>query len=135
MIHADFIPKNGTKSAVYRLNRKVGGPEPENILYAFTAATFLEFFSRRTKVSIKTRSTPASLSYMDQTPVVQMMDSAIHRISNSETNCNIQRIMIYPVDSVIHLLNNWGLQVTKYTSVKWTIVEQRGLEGISDANP
>ena len=42
-------------------------------------------------------------------PVVQTMDSAIHRISNSETNCNIQWIVIYPVDSVIHRLNNWGL--------------------------
>ena len=30
-------------------------------------------------------------------------------LSNSETNCNIQWIVIYPVDSVIHLLNNWGL--------------------------
>ena len=29
-------------------------------------------------------------------------------LSNSETNCNIQWIVIYPVDSVIHLLNNWG---------------------------
>ena len=42
MIHADFIPKNRTKSAVCRLNRKARGPEPENILYTFTAATFLE---------------------------------------------------------------------------------------------
>ena len=36
---------------------------------------------------------------------------AIHWISYSETNCNIQWIVIYPVDSVIHLLNNWGLMV------------------------
>ena len=42
MIHADFIPKNRTKSAVCRLNRKARGPEPENILYTFTEATFLE---------------------------------------------------------------------------------------------
>ena len=42
MIHADVIPKNRTKSAVCRLNRKARGPEPENILYTFTAATFLE---------------------------------------------------------------------------------------------
>ena len=40
MIHADFIPKDRTKSAVCRL--KARGPEPENILYTFTAATFLE---------------------------------------------------------------------------------------------
>ena len=49
----------------------------------------------------------------DQAPVVQTMDSAIHRISNSETNCNIQWIVIYPVDSVIHRLNNWGLDVCR----------------------
>ena len=44
MIQADFIPKNRTKSAVCRLNRKARGPElePENILYTFTPATFLE---------------------------------------------------------------------------------------------
>ena len=29
-------------------------------------------------------------------------------ISHSETNCTIQWIMIYPVDNVNHLLNNWG---------------------------
>ena len=53
---------------------------------------------------------------MLQAPVVQTMDSAIHRInqylvdiSHSETNyCCIQWIVIYLVDSVIHLLNNWG---------------------------
>ena len=45
----------------------------------------------------------------DLAPVVQTMDSAIHWISNSETNCNIQWIVIYPEDSVIHRLNNWGL--------------------------
>ena len=33
MIQANFIPKNRTKSAVFRLNRKARGPEPENILY------------------------------------------------------------------------------------------------------
>ena len=38
-----------------------------------------------------------------QAPVVQTMDSAIHWISNSETNCNIQWIVIYPVDSVIQM--------------------------------
>ena len=42
MIQADFIPKNRTKSAVCRLNRKARGPEPENILHTFTAAIFLE---------------------------------------------------------------------------------------------
>ena len=42
MIQPDFISKNGTKSAVCRLNRKAQGPEPENIPYTFTAATFFE---------------------------------------------------------------------------------------------
>ena len=41
--------------------------------------------------------------------VVQKMESAIHRISVRETNCVIQWIEIYPVDSAIHLLNNWDL--------------------------
>ena len=27
-----------------------------------------------------------------------------------ETNCSIHWIEIYPVDSVIHVLNNWGLE-------------------------
>ena len=51
-----------------------------------------------------------------QAPVVQKLDSAIHRInpyptdiSVSETNCAIQCIEVYPVDSIINLLNNWGL--------------------------
>ena len=43
-----------------------------------------------------------------QAPVVQKLDSAIHRIPVRETNCAIQWIVrIYPVDSVIYLLNNW----------------------------
>ena len=42
-------------------------------------------------------------------PVVEKLDSAIQRISVRETNCPIQSIVIYPVDSVIHLLKNWGL--------------------------
>ena len=47
--------------------------------------------------------------------VVQTSDSAIQRmitvqqISIRETDCLIRWIVIYAVDSVIHLLNNWGL--------------------------
>ena len=41
--------------------------------------------------------------------VLQMLNSAIHRISIRETNVVFHRIEIYPVDSVIRLLNNWGL--------------------------
>ena len=33
----------------------------------------------------------------------------IQRINISETNCVIRWIEIYPVDSTMHLLNNWGL--------------------------
>ena len=32
----------------------------------------------------------------------------MQRISIRKTNCTIQWIEIYPVDSVINLLNNWG---------------------------
>ena len=49
-------------------------------------------------------------------PVVQTLNSAIHRINHHQieligirrTNCAIHRIEIYPVDSIIHLLNNFG---------------------------
>ena len=33
---------------------------------------------------------------------------AIQRISIMKTNCTIRWIVIYPVDSAIHLSNNWG---------------------------
>ena len=39
----------------------------------------------------------------------------IQQISIEETNCTIQWIDIYPMDSVIHLLNNyWGLHFRKF---------------------
>ena len=40
--------------------------------------------------------------------VVQTLDSAIQRTNIGETNCAIQWIVIYPVDSVIHLLKQLG---------------------------
>ena len=40
--------------------------------------------------------------------VVQKLDSDIHRISSTKTNCVIRWIVIYPVDSAIQLLNNWS---------------------------
>ena len=53
-----------------------------------------------------------SQQWQIQAEVVQTLDSAIHginqRISIRETNCTIHWIVIYTVDSVIHLLNNWG---------------------------
>ena len=47
--------------------------------------------------------------------VVQTLDSAItiQRISIWETIRTIHWIEIYPPDSAIHLLNNWGQQVNK----------------------
>ena len=47
--------------------------------------------------------------FKDQAPVVQRLDSAIHRISIGETNCTIHLIEIYPVDSAIQPFNNRGL--------------------------
>ena len=53
-------------------------------------------------------------------PVVQKLDSAIHRkdhypvdniINIRGANCAIQWIEIYPLDSAIHLLKNWSLVV------------------------
>ena len=54
----------------------------------------------------------------DLAPVVQKLDRTtsvstgyitIHRLSNTKTNCVIHWIVIYSVDSAIHLLNNWNL--------------------------
>ena len=44
---------------------------------------------------------------------------SIPRISVRETNCAIQWIVIYPVDSAIHLLINWRLMVI---SIKFSLV-------------
>jgi len=43
-----------------------------------------------------------------QVPVVLKVDNTIQWISVDKTNHIIHWIVIYPVDSVIHLLNNWG---------------------------
>ena len=42
-------------------------------------------------------------------PVVQMLDSAIHWITQLVLLVFIRWIVIYPVESAIHRLNNWGL--------------------------
>ena len=72
----------------------------------------------------------------DQGPVVQTMDSAIRQIntiqwiSHSEINCAIQWIVIYPADSAIHRLNNWGQeQVAQFVrrGVAWCSVAGRGI--------
>ena len=43
-----------------------------------------------------------------QAPVVQRLDNAIQWISANKTNHAIHWIVIYPVATVIHLLNNRG---------------------------
>ena len=56
------------------------------------------------------------------------MDSAIHRkistqrINVTKTNCVIQWIEMYPVDSAIQLLNNWGLVDKSYYNKNYNIV-------------
>ena len=53
----------------------------------------------------------------DLAPVVQKLDSAIHRINHCALDSTfgfyslilIRRIEIYPVDGAIQLWNNWGL--------------------------
>ena len=51
-----------------------------------------------------------------QPPLVQKLDSAIHPINHYPTDqywgnqlCYMYWIVVYPVDRVIHLLNNWFL--------------------------
>ena len=44
----------------------------------------------------------------DQAPVVQRVDSAIHWITQLVLLALIPWMVIYPVDSIIHLLNNWA---------------------------
>ena len=53
----------------------------------------------------------------------------MQRISDSETNCAIQWIVIYPLDSITHLLNNWGLLsfVLSFTLVNEIILVWDGL--------
>ena len=47
--------------------------------------------------------------FANLTPVVQMLDSAIHWITQLVLLVFIRWIVIHPVDSTIHCLNNWGL--------------------------
>ena len=69
------------------------------------ASTLSLYLQRRSSSSHGTEV--ASLMVLG--PVVQTLDSSIHRISIWETNCVTYWIEIYPADSAIHLLNNWGL--------------------------
>ena len=47
---------------------------------------------------------------MHQASVVQKVDSTIHWITQLVSLTLVRWIVIYPVDSVIQLLNNWGLK-------------------------
>ena len=65
----------------------------------------------------------SQIPHKQQAPVVQTLDSTIHRINHypgykwcisvRETNCAaIHWIVIYPLDSVIQFLKNWGLDIS-----------------------
>ena len=47
-------------------------------------------------------------------PVVQKVDNTIHWIAQLVSLTLIRGIVIYPVDSAIQLLNNWGLTYNVY---------------------
>ena len=51
---------------------------------------------------------PAAFSG-NQAQVVQKLDSTIQQIRITGNNCVIHWIVIYPLDSAIQRLNNWGL--------------------------
>ena len=59
-------------------------------------------------------------SAIHQAPVVQTVDSAIQRIRIRAINCVVQWIVIYPLDSAIHLSNKRAL----INTIQWiSIVE------------
>ena len=71
----------------------------------------IEFSSQpRQMLLFLTTKIAAVTSRAKLAPVVQKMDIGIQWINIRESNCAILRIKIYPVDSAIHLLNNWGQQ-------------------------
>ena len=68
----------------------------------------IEFSSQRREMLLfLTTKIAAVTSRAKLAPVVQKMDIGIQWINIRESNCAILRIKIYPVDSAIHLLNNW----------------------------
>ena len=75
------------------------------------AGCYIRRFIQRSHIT-RTSALPFALNRL--APVVQKLDSAIHRINHCptdiirETNCATTWIVIYPMDSVIHLLNNWS---------------------------
>ena len=59
----------------------------------------------------------------NQAPLVQTLNSAIHRIYfypvDNANGFPIRWIVIYPVDSAIQQLNNWGHRTLLKLSVKY----------------
>ena len=55
-------------------------------------------------------------STIHQAPVFQKVDNAIHRIAQLVFLIFMHLIVIYPVDSAIQLLNNWGQGPVSRTS-------------------
>ena len=95
-----------------------------NILLSNYVASLKE---RQRRVHYQSQQCPSCRQFtiaweqaFDLAPVVQKLDRTtctcvstgyitIQWISNTKTNCVIHWIVIYPVDSAIHLLNNWSL--------------------------
>ena len=67
------------------------------------------------------------LSEKQQAPVVQTLDSAIHRINHYpadkyQGNHAINWIVIYPVGSAIQRLNNWGQIIIVASEIEKVII-------------
>ena len=93
-----------------------------NILLSNYVASLKE---RQRRVHYQSQQCPSCRQFtiaweqaFDLAPVVQKLDRTtsvstgyitIHRISNTKTNCVIHWIVIYSVESAIHLLNKWSL--------------------------
>ena len=58
----------------------------------------------------RTTALARRVQIMHQASVVQKVDSTIHWIAQLVSLTLIRWIVIYPVDSVIQLLKNWGLK-------------------------
>ena len=52
-------------------------------------------------------------------PTVQTLDSAIHQINHYLMDKYYKNQLHFPVDSAIHLLNNWGLE---WVTVQFSII-------------
>ena len=84
--------------------------------------------TREGRSSFTSRVSPSrapvlSFAHYFQAPATQANSARIQRISIWETNRVNHWIEIYPSDSVIHLLNDWGLvawQGSLRTKLEWT---------------